>query len=102
MYSSPVTSNVFLSDSATAITLNSLASFLVLPVASAALDSIQIDSLVGAALNADATVRVFPLFDTAESVCVSVNVNGVHCTNTKLPLSSCNVAAASSVVMLVR
>ena len=102
LYSNAVISKRFLSCSIIDIILNSLASCFVLPVARAALDNIQIASCVGAVLKAELTVRVFPLFDTAEIVCVSVNVKGVHCTKTRLLLSSCSVAAASSVVILVK
>ena len=102
LYSNAVISKRFFSFSIIDIILNSLASCFVLPVANAALDNIQICSASGAVLNAEATVRVFPLFDTAEIVCVSVKAKGVHCTKTRLPLSSCKVRAASSVVILVK
>ena len=102
LYSNPVTSNIFLSVSAIDMTRNSFASSFVLPVACAALEITHIDSCVGAALKADATVSVFPLLLTLCNVSVSVNVKGVHCTNTRSPLSSCCLAAASSVVILER
>ena len=71
LYCNPVISSMFLSVSAIAMTLNNLASFLVLPVCRAALESTHIESGSGLTVKAGDTLRLSSPF-TWLSVLVSV------------------------------